>query len=91
MRFVSWNVQGLGGFQCARYRGRLRQELQRCLLGGSIDVLMVQEHHLSKHRMKRYGYTLRGKYEMFWCAGFGPMGGQGGVCIAIADAWQSAL
>ena len=61
MRVVSWNVQGLGGSQCARYRGRLRQELQRCLVGVSIDVFLIQEHHLSEHRIKRYGFVLRGK------------------------------
>ena len=91
MRVVSWNVQGLDGSHCARYRGRLGQELQRCLVGGSIDVFLIQEHHLSKHRIKRYGYVLRGRYDVFWSAGFGPMGGQGGVCMTVADAWQSAI
>ena len=91
MRVVSWNVQGLGGSQCARYRGTLRQELQRCLVGGSIDVFMIQEHHLSKHKIKRYGSVLRGKVDMFWSAGFGPMGGQGRVCMSVAEAWQSAI
>ena len=61
MRVVSWNVQSLGGSQCAKYRGRLRQELQRCLVGGNTDVFLIQEHHLSKHRIKRYGFVLRGK------------------------------
>ena len=82
MRVVSWNVQGLGGTKCARYRGRLRQELQRCLVGGSIDVFLIQEHHLSEHRIKRYGSVLRGKSDMFWSACFGPMGGQG-VCMYV--------
>ena len=83
MRVVSWNVQGLDGSQCARYRGTLRQELQRCLVGGNIDVFLIQEHHLSEHRIKRYGSVLRGKSAMFWSAGFGPMGGQGGVCMSV--------
>ena len=91
MRVVSWNVQGLGGSQCARYRGRLRQELQRCLVGGSIDVFLIQEHHLCERRIKRYGSVLRGKSDVFWSAGFGPMGGQGGVCMSVAEAWQSAV
>ena len=50
MRVVSWNVQGMGGPQFLRCRGRLRQELQSCLVGGTIDILMLQEHHLSEAR-----------------------------------------
>ena len=44
MRVVSWNVQGMGGPQFMRFRGRLQQELQIALVGGQIDVLMLQEH-----------------------------------------------
>ena len=65
MRVVSWNVQGLGGSQCARYRGRLRQELQRCLVGGGIDVFLIQEHHLCERRIKRYGSVFCGKSDVF--------------------------
>ena len=42
MRIISWNVQGLGGSNFLRYRGRLRQEMMRCLTGGPVDVLMLQ-------------------------------------------------
>ena len=74
-----------------RYRGRLRQELQRCLVGGSIDILLLQEHHLSESRIRRFGSILSGRWDTFWSAGFGPMGGQGGVCISIAESWQQAI
>lgn len=74
-----------------RYRGRLRQELQRCIIGGGIDMLMLQEHHLCESRIRRCGHLLGTRYETFWSAGFGPMGAQGGVCITIADSWRSAI
>ena len=34
---------------------------------------------------------LRNKYMMFWSASFGPLGGQGSVCMSIAEAWQPAI
>ena len=52
MRVISWNVQGLGGPNFMRYRGRLQQELARCLVGGPLDVEMLQEHHLSESRIR---------------------------------------
>ena len=86
MRIISWNVQGLGGSNFLRYRGgRLRQELMRCLLGGSVDFLMLQEHHLTESRTRRCGQLLQRHTEVFWSGAFGPSGIQGGVCISIAD------
>ena len=58
MRVVSWNVQGMGGPQFLRFRGRMRQELQSALVGGQIDMLMLQEHHLSESRTRRCGRLL---------------------------------
>eukprot|EP00250_Pteridium_aquilinum_P022375 c25362_g1_i1 orf=3-2321(-) len=91
MRVVSWNVQGLGGPHFQRYRGRLRQELQRCLVGGPIDVLMLQEHHLSVSRTRRCGRVLGGQSSTFWVPAFGPGGVQGGVCIAISEQWTADI
>ena len=71
-----------------RYRGRLRQELSRCMVGGQIDCLMLQEHHLSESRIRRCGSLLARHSEVFWSASFGPSGVQGGVCISIADSWR---
>ena len=61
------------------------------MVGGSIDFLLVQEHHLSESRVRRYGSLLSGRYESFWSVGFGPMGGQGGVCMSIAETWQPSV
>ena len=69
----------------------MRQELQRCLIGGSINLFLVQEHHLSNSRVKRYDSLLSGRYETFWSVGFGPMEGQGGVCMSIAEVWQPSV
>ena len=57
-----------------QYRARLQQELGQSLLGGPIDVLMIQEHHLSASRICRCGQLMSGHREMFWSAGFGPNG-----------------
>ena len=62
MRLISWNVQGLGGQLYKRMRGRLRLELQTVLVGGTIDVLMLQEHHLNVYRSALYGSMLQGSW-----------------------------
>lgn len=91
MRVVSWNVQGLGGPQFQRYRGTFQLELQRCLLGGQIDVLLLQEHHLSKSCTQRCGRLLGGQSSTFWVPAFGPRGVQGGVCMAIVEQWTTDI
>ena len=74
-----------------RYRGRLRQELGQSVIGGPIDVLMLQEHHLSASRIRRCGQLMQGHREMFWSASFGPNGTQGGVCISVRDSLQTSI
>ena len=74
-----------------RYRGKLRQDLSRCLIGGPIDFLMLQEHHLTESRIRLCGSLLQRHAEVFWSPAFGPHGIQGGVCISIADSWRSAI
>ena len=91
MRLLTWNVQGLGGPLYRRYRGRLRQELQKCLTNGSLDIMMFQEHHLNEQRIRNYGTILPGSWEMFWSPAIGTSGTQGGVCMAIAHHWKSSI
>ena len=91
MRLLSWNVRGLGGPRYLRTRGVLRQELQRCLVGGPIDMLLLQEHHLSESRIRRCGQLMHRQSETFWSAAFGTAGAQGGVCICIAESWRDAI
>ena len=74
-----------------RYKGRLRQELSRCMIGGQIDCLMLQEHHLSEGRIRRCGSLLARHSNVFWFAFFGPFGVQGGVCMLIADSRRAAI
>ena len=57
---MKWNVQGLGTSRHRRYRGILRQELHKCLLGGQLDVLLIQEHHLCEKHIANYGTFLHG-------------------------------
>ena len=74
-----------------RYRGRLQQKLARCVVGGPIDFLMLQEHHLSERRIRQCGPILQRHSDVFWSASYGPSGTQGGVCISIGDSWRSAI
>ncbi len=39
-------------------RGRLRFELQNVSIGGPIDILMIQEHHLNERICASYGSIL---------------------------------
>ena len=61
------------------------------MVGGQIDCLMLQEHHLSESRIRRCGSLLARHSDVFWSASFGPSGIQGGVCISIADSWRAAI
>lgn len=74
-----------------RYRGRLRQELATFLVGGLVDLVILQEHHLSESRLWRCAKLLRGHGEPFWSTTFGPSGTQGGICISIVEPWAQAV
>ena len=63
----------------------------RCLTCGTVDILMLQEHHLTESRTRRCGQLLHRHSEVFWSASFGPSGIQGGVCMSIADTWRDAI
>ena len=60
MRVMSWNVQGLGGPLYRRYKYRLRQEINKCIVSGSLDFLLIQEQHLNTFRISHYGSILSG-------------------------------
>ena len=62
---MSWNVQVLGGLLYRRYKHHLCQEINKCVLGGSLDPLLIQEHHLNTFRISHYGYILYGNWDMF--------------------------
>ena len=68
-----------------RYCGRLRQELARCVIGGPIDFLMLQKHHLSESCIRQCGPILQRHLDVCWSALYGPSGSQGDVCIWIGD------
>ena len=87
MRVMSWNVQGLGGPLYRRYKYRLRQEINKCIVGGSLDFLLIQEHHLNTFRISRYGSILSGNWDMFWSPAIGNTEVRGGVCMAISQRW----
>ena len=61
------------------------------MIGGPIDFLLLQEHHLTESRIRQCGPLLQRHAEVFWSPVFGPHGIQGGVCILIADSWRSAI
>ena len=84
MRIISWNVQGLGGHLHKKMKGRFRQEIQPCLVGGLIDVIMLEEQiHLNNQRIKEFGPPFRGNWECYWSSSFRPHVVEGGNCIVI--------
>ena len=91
MRVMSWNVQGLGGPLYRRYKYRLRQEINKCIVGGPLDFLLIQEHHLNTFRISRYGSILPGNWDMFWSPAIGNTEVRGGVCMAISQRWISSI
>ena len=65
--------------------------MQKHLLGGTIDILMLQDHHLFARWIGRYGTILTRGWDMFWVAAIGPHETRGGICMAIVEKWKSSM
>ena len=87
-RIVSWNVQGLGGAQAQNFKARLRQNLHKSFMR-SVDIVFLQEHHLSSTRIDSYGSLFTGSWAHFWSPAIGESHNKAGVCIALAQKWYS--
>ena len=87
-RIVSWNVQGLGGAQAQKFKARLRQNLHKSFMR-SVDIVFLQEHHLSSTRIDSYGSLFTGSWAHFWSPAIGESHNKAGVCIALAQKWYS--
>ena len=87
-RIVSWNVQGLGGAQAQKFKARLRQNLHKSFMR-SVDIVFLQEHHLSSTRIDSYGSLFTGSWAHFWSPAIGESHNKAGVCIALAEKWYS--
>ena len=90
LHFLSWNVQGLGGQAFRKFKGLIRSDLGTSNIG-TIDILFLQEHHLCRDRIQKYGSILPGRWTHFWVPTFGPNGRQGGLCIALRQHLQSII
>jgi exonuclease III len=91
MRIVSWNVRGLGGGQWKRKQGRVRQEMQKHVIGQHVDILLLQEHRLSKEKTKKYGSTMYEDWDHFWGNGYGAQENARGVCIVSNGKWRKNI
>ena len=60
-------------------------------IGGLIDILMVQEHHLNERRCASYGSILQGNWCTYWLVGIGDHGSNAGICISINSHWQEGI
>ena len=60
LNLLSWNVQDLGGQAFPRFKGLLQVDLDTRNVG-AIDILLLQEHHLSADRLRSYGSNYRSK------------------------------
>ena len=88
---MSLNVQGLGGVLYRRYKYRLHQEINKRIVGGSLDFLLIQEHHLNTFRISLYGSILAENWDMFWSPAIGNTEVRGGVCMAISQRWIPSI
>ena len=84
-------LRGLGGSNWKRKRGRLRQEFHSYLLDGQVDVLLIQEHRLSRTIILEYGSIIQGDYQVFWAEGYGQEENAEGVSMFIRGIWNKAL
>ena len=85
MRILTWNVQGLGGGRQHQECRRLQEELNPLNIGGHIDILLLQEHHLSQERTQSLVNPLSGGWTTWWSAAQGDLQRRAGVCISISD------
>ena len=90
LHLLSWNVQGLGGQAFRRVKGLVRSDLGTSNIG-TIDILFLQEHHLCRDRIQKYGSILPGRWTHFWVPAFGPNSRQAGLCIALRQHLQSII
>ena len=90
LNILSWNVQGLGGQAFPRFKGLIRADLDTPNVG-AIDILFLQEHHLSADRIRSYGSILLGRWLHFWVPAIGPNSRQAGLCMAIKEKWASII
>jgi hypothetical protein len=50
-----------------------------------MNIIMIQEHHLSKVRIDSYGNILSGSWQIYWSEAFGCHHRKGGVRLTIAS------
>ena len=83
MRFCSWNVQGLGGLQHRLEKRIFRRELEVVGLCKTIDIFLLQEHHLGRERTELFKDTLPGDWYTWWAPAHSVLERRGGVCISV--------
>jgi hypothetical protein len=88
MMIVTLNIRGLGGAHWKHKRGKLKQELSKDVIDGSIDFLFLQEHHLNTQKVSSYGKLLQGNWEVYWGPGYGHEENAGGICLAARGIWR---
>ena len=83
MIIISWNIKGFGGSNRKRKRGRMCQEIHKRVIGGTGDILLIQEHRLSTEKITSFGSPLQGDWVTLWGHGYGSEENVGGVCISL--------
>ena len=48
---LSWNVQGVGGALCRRFKARIPTSEIHNFQVGNCDLIMIQEHHLDASKI----------------------------------------
>ena len=90
LHFLSSNVHGLGGQAFHIFKGLLRSDLGTSNVG-TIGILFLQQHHLCKDRIQKYGPILPRRWTHFWVPAFGSNGRQDELCIALRQHLPSII
>ena len=85
MKSITWNIQGLGNNKCMLESKNLCQEFKSPSFKGVLDILLLQEHHLSANRILSIGNPLEGDWHTCWFPAQGEHGRKGAICTSIRN------
>ena len=78
----------MGGAHEQKFKARLGQNLHKSFMR-FVDMVFLQEHHLSPTRVDLYGSLFSGSWAHSWSPAIGESHIKGSVCITLAQKWFS--
>ena len=78
----------VGWCTSTKFKARLTNNLHKSFMR-FVDMVFVQENHLSPSRVDSYGSLFSGSWAHFWSPAIDESYNKVGVCIAITQKWSS--